>query len=208
MYQKANIMKRKKNCGSLLIVFVFIVAFSEAFASGGNTNCQLEYLNHKLSVDAEEVPLSFLLSKIQEKTGIKIQLPKEEPDRMISVRFQSLSIDRALGNILSELNHAVISGPEGKIQEVIIVGKSNIPLKSQNRQTSKIPPSSNALNMDLPSKGGMKYHQSPKKMMTGGMGNHRSPGKTKIRPDGMITTNSSDKTNTTPDGMIIINSEI
>jgi len=103
---------------------------SGVLAFGGNNINKIEFLNDKLAVDVEKESLSSVLSKIHKKTGIQFALDKREFDSIISVRFQSLPIEKAIARILNKLNYAVIFGPEGKVRKVTIYGKNRITLVS------------------------------------------------------------------------------
>ena len=137
---------------------------SEAVASRTHMNFKLDYLNNKLSVNVEKVTLDSVLAKIQEKTGIKFLLDKEESDKIISVGFQALPLEMALKRILNNLNHAVIFGPDYNIQKVIIVGKSNMSLASHIHEDN-ISSSSNAMIIEKPVQEGMKITHPPDAMV-------------------------------------------
>lgn len=159
-------MKQNKKYCLILISTVLIFTVSETLVSGSNTNFRLEYLNNKLSVNAEKAPLGSLLAKIQDKTGIIFLLNKEEADRIISVGFQALPIDKAIQRILNNLNHAVIFGPDYNIQKVIIVGKSKMSLTSHVHEHN-MSSSSTAMIIESPVQEGMKITHPPDAMVIG-----------------------------------------
>lgn len=157
-------MKQNKKYGLLFILIILVFMVSEAVASMTHMNYKLEYLNNKLSVNVEKVALGSVLAKIQEKTGIKFQLDKEQSGKIISVEFQALPIEMALKRILNNLNHAVIFGPDYNIQKVIIVGKSMMPLASYIHEDKTLP-SSTAMFIEAPVQEGMKITHSSDAMV-------------------------------------------
>lgn len=115
----------KKIKYSLLLIIIFF-AISNVLVFGANTNCQVNFLKNKLAINAENVPLGVLLKVISEKTNVVFVVDKEESEKIISVKFQSLPIEKALERILNKLNQAMVYNFSGKIQMVKIVGKSSI----------------------------------------------------------------------------------
>jgi len=157
-------MRQNKKYGLLFIFIILVFMVSEAVASRTHMNFKLEYLNNKLSVNVEKVSLGSVLAEIQEKTGIKFQLDKESYDRIISVGFQALPLEKAIQRILNNLNHAVIFGPDYNIQKVIIVGKGKMSLASHVHEHN-ISSSSTAMIIESPVQEGMKITHPPDAMV-------------------------------------------
>lgn len=148
-------MKQTKKYGLLFILIILVFMVSEAVASMTHMNYKLEYLNNKLSVNVEKVALGPILEEIQEKTGIIFQLDKEQSDKIISVGFQALPLEKAIQRILNNLNHAVIFATDYNIQKVVIVGKGKMSLAPPIHEHN-ISSSSTAMIIESPVQEGMK----------------------------------------------------
>jgi hypothetical protein len=119
--QFINIIKQR-DC--FLLLFVFLVSLSllssQVQASTKHTNFTLKFLdNGTLTLNAEAVPLATLLRDIQEKTHLEFKMHEGLLERPISVRFQSLPLNKAIRRILHGVSYACILGLSGNIETVI-----------------------------------------------------------------------------------------
>ena len=172
----------KKYC--LLSILSFLIFFIlEITASGAGKIHQIKFSDNKLSVHAENISLGSLSAKIEKETGIKIAVNKDESERIISVRFQSLSLEDAFARILNKFNYAIIFGNNDAIQRVIIVGENEellrLPVKEGKIISHSPPmitkPASNegmeithppgGMDIEPPNKEGMKITPSSEKMV-------------------------------------------
>jgi hypothetical protein len=97
-------------CMTILIVFldsVMLVAGAQAATSLPKSKPLVAFENQRLSVQAGEVPLKDLLSEIQAKSGIVIELKDSEAAaKLWSVDFKTLPPVLAFQSILRDLNFA------------------------------------------------------------------------------------------------------
>jgi hypothetical protein len=97
-------------CMTILIVFldsVMLVAGAQAATSLPKSKPLVSFENQRLSVQAGEVPLKDLLSEIQAKSGIVVELKDSEAAaKLWSVDFKTLPPVLAFQSILRDLNFA------------------------------------------------------------------------------------------------------
>jgi hypothetical protein len=97
-----------------------ILLSSEVQASAKKTNPSLEFLDDgTLTMDAQGVPLATVLGDIQEKTNLQFKIHESLLEQPISVRFQSLPLNKAIGRILHGVSYACIFSLSGNIETVI-----------------------------------------------------------------------------------------
>jgi hypothetical protein len=98
-------------CMTILIVLIdslMLVAGAQAATSSPKSKPLVAFENQRLSVQAEEVPFKVLLSEIQAKSGIVIELKDSEAAaKPWSVDFKTLPPVIAFQNILRDLNFAL-----------------------------------------------------------------------------------------------------
>ncbi len=178
-----KIMKKNKKYRLLSLLFLLIFLNPGITNSGTNKIRQIKFSNNQLSVNAENISLGSLLAKIEKETGIKIAVNKDESERIIFVRFQSLSLEDAFARILNKFNYAIVFGDDDVIQRVIIVGESEdllrLPVKEgrvishsppmitkpASKEGMKITHPPGGMDIDPPSKEGMKIAPSSEKMI-------------------------------------------
>ena len=103
-----------------------ILANPQAQASTSSRNLVLEFSDDgKLSLNAEQVPLKTILSKIQEKITLEFKIYKDHLELPISVSFQSLTLQKGIQRILHGVNYACIFDPDGKIKKIIILPETS-----------------------------------------------------------------------------------
>lgn len=78
----------------------------------------------RLTATLQQVPLKTVLQELQQQTGLKYTLPREEADRPISVAFTALPLRTGLSRILAHVNHAISFDANGMPVQVIIGKKA------------------------------------------------------------------------------------
>jgi hypothetical protein len=122
-----NIIKQR-HWFVLLFVFLatLILLSSHVRASTNNINLSLNFLdNSTLTIDAQGVPLATVLGDIQEKTNLQFKIHESLLEQPISVRFQSLPLNKAIGRILHGVSYACIFSLSGNIETVITFPSAN-----------------------------------------------------------------------------------
>jgi hypothetical protein len=107
----------------ILLPLVVAVAVQPALlASETNTGCSVEYVDGRLTVEADKVSLGLLLAQIREKTGVEFVLSGEQSEKTVSVRLGPLPLAEGLEKMLSHFNHALLLGPSNEPVKVFILG--------------------------------------------------------------------------------------
>lgn len=103
-------------CVLPIILFGFLAL--PAFAATGP---QIDLVNNKLSVDAQSVPLAWLLRLLDQATGMNSKVPADLANRNISVKFSGLSLNDGVRKIFQgqSFDYLVIEG-----QGVIVTAAS------------------------------------------------------------------------------------
>ena len=110
---------------TLIVTFIacsfFLGVFSPAWSGRGDIDFRLEGCT--LSADLKNIPLEFILEKLERERGIwfrgNVSLFEEE----ITVQFKDLSFQDGLKRILSSMNYCLLFDQDRKLNGVIIVGK-------------------------------------------------------------------------------------
>lgn len=116
----------------LLFIFLFshILTSTQAQASLNSMSLTLEFLDDRLSLSAEKAPLKTILTKIQENTKLEYEIPENLLELLISVSFQSLSLEKGIQRILRSFNYSCIFNQDGELMKVIILSKTEKSIES------------------------------------------------------------------------------
>jgi hypothetical protein len=98
--------KKRRATISLLVLasFMFVrPAWSEAPVKG-------DWQGRRLSITAEETPLSVILQEVTRRTGLEMR-GHERLQRKVSLRFEALSLRAGLQRLLTHVNHVILEGP-------------------------------------------------------------------------------------------------
>jgi hypothetical protein len=92
-------------------VFVLMAGIAGALTAA-NTGPQIQFIDGKLSVQADSVALSSLLRLIDQATGMTSRVPPALANRSISVRFSGLPVDSAIRKVFEgqPIDYVVIHG--------------------------------------------------------------------------------------------------
>jgi hypothetical protein len=106
----------------LLSLVVAATVQPALFASETNTGCSVEYVDGKLIVESNNMPLGLLLAQIRDKTGVEFVLSQEQSEKPISIRLGPLPLAEGLEKVLNHFNHALLLGPSNEPVKVFILG--------------------------------------------------------------------------------------
>jgi hypothetical protein len=83
------------------VISIAIVLFAAcaSIAYGAEKGLHIDMVDNRISMSAEDIPLSWLLHVLDEATGMKSTVPDELASRIISVRFSGLTADEAVEKI-------------------------------------------------------------------------------------------------------------
>ena len=114
-------VKNKINC---LLVFLMIIIFVpfEMPAFGAIRDWQIEFSDNELAVDIENAPLGVILEEIHKRAEVEFILNKDQSERVITVKFGFLPLERALARILRNLSYAILFGEDDKILRITVIG--------------------------------------------------------------------------------------
>lgn len=111
----------KISCVLVILILIIFVSF-EMSAFGAIRDWQIESSNNELAVDIENAPLGVILEEIHKRAEIEFFLGKGQSDRVITVKFGFLPLERALSRILRNLSYSILFGEDDKILRVTIIG--------------------------------------------------------------------------------------
>lgn len=97
----------------------------------------LSFSNNTLSVHIVKASMKTVLDRIASKREIWIKGTDRIQDREISVRFESLSLQKALRRILSQVNHCVVMGSGKKVKGVILLSEKKVRPSPVRRSSSR-----------------------------------------------------------------------
>jgi hypothetical protein len=98
----------------------------------------LNIKDNTISANLIEAPFKDIIEKIEKEKGIWFKGSDSITDEKLSVQFQDLSLQEALGRILSVLNYSLIFDKDSKLVGVFIVGKlDNIRSNSNSRKVTR-----------------------------------------------------------------------
>jgi len=159
----------QRNWKYVIILFANLLIFIPFEIAGASTggNTQVSFDNSRLTVHALNCCLRPLLAEIKKETGIKFYMDKEEAERVISVSFQSLPIEKALIRILNKVNYAIIFGSDGNAQKVIVMAENKTTCLQSGQKNSKVSIPPNTMPIVPPSKDGMEITHSSEPMIVG-----------------------------------------
>ena len=196
-----KINNKKKN---LLLIKVFtwvLIPFVllPGIALSSEKN-QLNCVRNNCSANIENIPIISILETLADNTGIIYVLDKNKVTLKISVKFEDLSVEKAIKRILIDLSYSIVYNNKGDVQKIIIVDKNRKlyeTIATKNKIVQSMPKISNTIS---PQKyEGMLINSSQEKSIPDGMIiNSRQD---KSTPDGMVINSSQEKS--TPDGMVI-----
>jgi hypothetical protein len=106
----------------LVILIVIIFVLFEIPAFGMVKDWQMEFSNNELAADIENAPLGVVLEEIHKRAEVEFFLNKDQSDRVITVKFGFLPLERALARILKNLSYAILYGADDRILRVMIFG--------------------------------------------------------------------------------------
>ena len=113
----------KNKMSSLLVILIVIIfVLFEIPAFGMVKDWKIEFSNNELAVDIENAPLGVILEEIHKRAEVEFFLNKDQSDRVITVKFGSLPMERALARILRKLSYAILFGADDRILRVMIFG--------------------------------------------------------------------------------------
>jgi hypothetical protein len=92
-------------------------------AHGTNSSVRVEFSDDRLAVDADNVDLRTLLTRISEQTDVQFVFGEEEAKQTVSLSFRGLTLEKGISRILRTSNHAMVFSPEGDLEQVIIKGQ-------------------------------------------------------------------------------------
>jgi hypothetical protein len=124
----------------LFFVIILIVQLPLQ-ASATKDSYQVEYINKRLAVKVDNIPLGSVLTKIKEKTGVEFVVNQEQSGKLISCQQESLPLVEGLKRLLRQFNHAMFFGPDNKPIKVIILGYTNgdiFPRSSEGTETPSV----------------------------------------------------------------------
>ena len=105
----------------ILLVITWVLFEIPTYAATGYW--QMEFSNNELSVNIESTPLGVILEEIHKRAEIEFFHNKDQSDRVITVKFGFLPLERALARILRNLSYSILFGEEDKILRVTIIGR-------------------------------------------------------------------------------------
>ena len=121
--KQGDILMERRGWGRLILLCLVVtfVIQSPLHASPSKTMYQVKYLNDRLAINVDKIPLGALLEKIREKTGIEFVLVQGLSEVPISIQLGPLPVVEGLKRILSHSNYAFILGANQKLIKVIIL---------------------------------------------------------------------------------------
>jgi len=125
-WYRAPLKLRGRGWLILLFFAVILAVQSPLQVSESKKNCEVEYINERLTVNVDNVALGSVLAAIREKTGVEFVLSQEESERLISIRFESFPLVEGLRRILNPFNFALLLDPGNKPMKVVILGYAKL----------------------------------------------------------------------------------
>jgi len=119
---------------AVLLLFLFGLPCP---AKAGNGVIDLRFSNNTLSVHLVKASMKAVLDRIASQRKIWIKGTERVQDREISVRFESLSLQKALRRILSQVNHCVVMGSSKKVKGVILLSEKKARSSPVRRSSSR-----------------------------------------------------------------------
>ena len=106
-------------------------------AKAGNGVIDLRFTNNTLSGHIVKASMKAVLDRIASQRKIWIKGTDRIGDREVSVRFESLSLQKALRRILSQVNHCVVMGSGKKVRGVILLSEKKARPSTVRRSPSR-----------------------------------------------------------------------
>jgi hypothetical protein len=114
-----------KSIKTLIICFIacsfFLCTFSAAWSEKGNIDFKLE--GHTLSANLKEIPLKFILERLEKERGIWFQGDEALFEEEVTVQFKDLTLQDGLKRILSSMNYCLLFDQDKKLNGMILIGK-------------------------------------------------------------------------------------
>lgn len=118
-------LKLRKQKRLLLISIIAWVGFFSLMSTGytveNSFSYTLEYTDNRLSLAATNVPLHIILTDIQERTDLKVQIDKDHIGGTVSANFKQLDLAQAIGKILRGINYICFFGSGGNLEKIITI---------------------------------------------------------------------------------------
>jgi hypothetical protein len=146
---------------------------------------KIDIYGNKMSADFESIPLSLVINDIGDITGIKFIFLNGAGavgyNRLVTIKFESVTIRAALERLLSDFNYSFVSDRDDNIKQIFIFGTKagissdpKIQLHSSNvvksgvrskKEVVESSPDEGVMNIGLPSKEGMNIGPPSKEGM-------------------------------------------
>lgn len=98
-----------------------------------------------MSLSAENVTLEAVLLRISERTKVRFEVTKEESQTPVSLSFQALPLEVAIGRVLRGYNYIKLFARSGDIHSIVIIISNARNGESNGEQGSTIASSSSSI---------------------------------------------------------------
>ncbi len=101
----------KRNVVVLCVVCLTLLGILQLCLAKENGRLNLTITNGKVSADIKNVPLKEVINELGKKTGMAVEVYKGiNEDRLISIRFKDLALDKALCRFLNDTSFFYLGG--------------------------------------------------------------------------------------------------
>jgi hypothetical protein len=122
-------MKQKEfpvPCKRTVCTMAAVLLLLSPVAVWSAAGARVEFSSGRISITAEDATLASIAEQFSRVVGVRVYLDRSEQARIVSMRVQDASFDKALKTLSYPLNFAIVSDVNGTVTELRIFGHAGL----------------------------------------------------------------------------------